>query len=252
MYTVYCHTFPHGKVYVGITRQSPIKRWKDGHGYRRGFPIGNAIRKWGWENIDHDIIAEVETLEEAEGLEQYLIALFKSTDSNYGYNILPGGNVSRSVLHEDVRQKRVDSIRLYWQDPALRKKQSDVMRQRWRDKEFRERQSTTHTGKISPLKGKNSPLKGRAKSDETKRKISLSRKGKFVGEKSPLSKPILQYTKDGEFVKRWACVKDVERAGIAGVSSVSAVARGMPKHLTAGGFVWKYESDVEKVMDKTP
>ena len=34
-YTVYKHTSPHGKVYIGITSQSPIRRWrKDGSGYK--------------------------------------------------------------------------------------------------------------------------------------------------------------------------------------------------------------------------
>jgi hypothetical protein len=32
---VYCHTFPNGKKYVGITKRSPEERWhKDGSGYK--------------------------------------------------------------------------------------------------------------------------------------------------------------------------------------------------------------------------
>ena len=32
-WTVYKHTFPDGKVYIGITGMKPEKRWSDGHGY---------------------------------------------------------------------------------------------------------------------------------------------------------------------------------------------------------------------------
>lgn len=33
MWVVYKHTFPNGKVYIGITGQEPYKRWKYGNGY---------------------------------------------------------------------------------------------------------------------------------------------------------------------------------------------------------------------------
>lgn len=32
-YTVYKHTFPNGKIYIGITKQAPSKRWRNGTGY---------------------------------------------------------------------------------------------------------------------------------------------------------------------------------------------------------------------------
>ena len=32
---LYCHTFPNGKKYIGITKQDPARRWgKDGNGYK--------------------------------------------------------------------------------------------------------------------------------------------------------------------------------------------------------------------------
>ena len=100
MYTIYCHTFPHGKVYVGLTKQKAEGRFKGGHGYKDCPAMNRAIQKYGWKSIDHDIIGTVDTLEEAEKLERYLIAFFKGTDPNYGYNILPGGDVSCCVLVE--------------------------------------------------------------------------------------------------------------------------------------------------------
>lgn len=34
MYTVYKHTTPSGKVYIGITKQKPWQRWNNGNGYK--------------------------------------------------------------------------------------------------------------------------------------------------------------------------------------------------------------------------
>ena len=58
-YNVYKHTFPNGKVYIGITRQKPKYRWANGNGYLRLKPNGEykqplmarAVIKYGWENV---------------------------------------------------------------------------------------------------------------------------------------------------------------------------------------------------------
>ena len=54
-YSVYKHTFPNGKVYIGITSQKPEDRWSKGKGYQRQPLIYNAINKYGWDNIVHKI-----------------------------------------------------------------------------------------------------------------------------------------------------------------------------------------------------
>lgn len=230
MYTIYCHTFPHGKMYVGLTKQKLTDRFKAGQGYRTCPRMNHAIQKWGWENIDHDILAEIETLEEAERLEQYLIAWFKSADYNYGYNVSVGGNVPKIEFSEGVRYKI---------GVAHRGKPLAL--------ECREKIRNSMKGRFC---GSENPNYGKKTSEETKRKQSVAQRGRWIGDKSPLSKPVLQYTKDGEFVRRWVNAAEVERSGLATASRVCGVALGRPHFNTAGGFVWKYEPDVEKVMDK--
>lgn len=56
MYVVYKHTTPSGKVYVGITGQKPARRWQNGYGYKDNEHFYRAIRKYGWENIKHEIV----------------------------------------------------------------------------------------------------------------------------------------------------------------------------------------------------
>ena len=92
-YIVQKHTTPNGKVYIGITNQTPQRRWSNGSGYYRQKLFNNAIEKYGWENIKHEILFDGLTKEQAEQKEIYLIALYKSNQREYGYNIAKGGNV---------------------------------------------------------------------------------------------------------------------------------------------------------------
>lgn len=66
-------------------------------------------------------------------------------------------------------------------------------------------------------------------------KERIIRKGSF---------PVLQYTKDGEFVKEWPSSVDVERAGIAKGSAVRKCCTGWPHYNTAAGYVWKNKQDM--------
>ena len=97
-YTVYLHTVPNGKVYVGITRQDPKKRWGNGINYKHNKRFYNAIKKYGWENIQHEILFTGLTKDEAAAKEIELIKAYHSIDENYGYNILEGGFEIRDYL----------------------------------------------------------------------------------------------------------------------------------------------------------
>ncbi len=91
MYSVYKHTCPNGKVYIGITGGDVNDRWKNGLGYKRNEHFYRAIEKYGWENINHEILAENLTKEEAEQLEIELILKYESSNKLYGYNCTNGG-----------------------------------------------------------------------------------------------------------------------------------------------------------------
>ena len=101
-YTVYMHVFPNGKRYIGITYQAVNRRWREGEGYK-GQAVYDAIKKYGWENIEHLILYEGLTKEEAEQKEIELIVLYKTKSHENGYNVENGGNCS--VLAESSKKK---------------------------------------------------------------------------------------------------------------------------------------------------
>lgn len=88
-YCVYEHIFPNGKKYIGISCDAE-KRWRNGKGYETQPKIARAINKYGWENVKHNIIIDGISKEQAETLERYLIAEFKTIDN--GYNTSTGGD----------------------------------------------------------------------------------------------------------------------------------------------------------------
>ena len=107
-WTVYVHIVPkelseydHDKYYVGITGRKPEERWDNGHGYLGQKHFFNAISKYGWDNLQHDIIANHLTKEQASEFEKSLIKTLKSYDRDYGYNLTLGGE-GASYPYEDL------------------------------------------------------------------------------------------------------------------------------------------------------
>lgn len=82
---VYKHTFPDGKIYIGIANNY-LSRWNDGKGYSDNPPMYEAIKQYGWDNIKHEILKECDTRHEAEQLEQRLILAYHSENEEIGYN----------------------------------------------------------------------------------------------------------------------------------------------------------------------
>lgn len=91
-------------------------------------------------------------------------------------------------------------------------------------------------------------MTGRKASEETRRKLSLIRRGEgnsMYGKnhteetKMKMSVPIVQYTKDGEFVAEYYGAKDASvKTGIHRQNIADAL-KGRRK--CAGGFIWKYK-----------
>lgn len=104
-YCVYKHIFPNNKVYIGITCKKPIYRWNNGNGYKKTSSyMYNAIKKYGWENIKHEILFEGLTKQDAENKEIELIKLYKSNDCKFGYNLMSGGHCSR---HGELTKQQI-------------------------------------------------------------------------------------------------------------------------------------------------
>ena len=99
-WSVYMHTSPNGKVYIGITSIDVEDRWKGGHGYYRQAAFFNAIKKYGWKNFKHEVLFTGLTQEEAEAKEVELIKKYRATERAYGYNRREGGGATGRQMQE--------------------------------------------------------------------------------------------------------------------------------------------------------
>jgi hypothetical protein len=100
-YTVYEHVFPNGKRYIGITSTACETRWRNGEGYKTQRKIHNAIQKYGWENIEHNVIVNGINNKQAKRLEKYLIQSLNTIKD--GYNTAIGGeNINTCYLNKYV------------------------------------------------------------------------------------------------------------------------------------------------------
>ena len=197
-YVVYKHTFPNNKVYIGITSQkNPEVRWgKHGGGYKNHYPIWYAIQKYGWENIIHEIVYDNLSEDEAKQKEIELIALYNSTNHEFGYNVSPGGDsvseltkIKLSKIHrghsvsEDTKHK-------------IGVANSKALKGRKLSNETKEKIRQGHLGKkYKPMseKGKENIRQaqlGKKLSEEHKQKISKSNKGKIISEEQRLASSI--------------------------------------------------------------
>jgi group I intron endonuclease len=107
-FTIYCHTNRvNGKRYVGQTVHSMEKRWgnhiaRTKTSDRRSPVFANAIRKYGADAFDHQILEVVSTQEEADLYETLWIEQMECRVPN-GYNLKSGGG-AQGHLHDDTKK----------------------------------------------------------------------------------------------------------------------------------------------------
>ena len=107
---IYIHTCPNGKKYIGTTQLSdPKDRWDSGWGYKKNTHFWNAIQKYGWDNIIHQVI-EVDTVEDMWYGEKYLIAYYDTTNPENGYNKSIGGEHSSFGCHFHMSKESIKKI----------------------------------------------------------------------------------------------------------------------------------------------
>lgn len=208
-FIVYKHTFPNKKVYIGITSQSSNRRWREGEGYK-GQLVHNAIIKYGWDNINHEVLLSGISESDAKKAEINFIKAHRSNEREFGYNVKQGGDIHTGF--------------------ALRK-------------ETREKMSVAK-------QGANNWIYGKHLSEETRKKLSESHKGKkrspetvrkaaekITGSKAYNAKSVV-CVETGEI---YGAISEAARDNGIRSQDIWEVCTGRRGRKTAGGFHWRYE-----------
>lgn len=247
-YFVYKHTTPSNKVYIGITMQTPEKRWKRGLGYQKQQSLFyNAIRKYGWDNIQHEILYKGLSKEEACRKEIELIAEYKSNDRRFGYNILEGGKSPKQPPEANI--SRSEKVKERWASAEYKERLSSAMKGVKRSPESCENirkaqkqrfEDPSQRRKISEIQS------GKTRSDEAKRKTSESLK-KFYSnpENRKMLAEIRQESNRRAHGRKVLCVETgkiyetiVDASKETGIDhrNISAIC----KHKRKGKYTWEY------------
>lgn len=207
---IYKWTSPSGKSYIGQAinlnrRYKEFTTNPDNYVYTSvDSAIDRARRKYrNFTEWKYEILTTC-TIDELNDLEKYYIAQFDTTNSRKGYNSTKGGDGTKGVKWGTDKQKEaVKNRRTY--------------------------------------EGAENPNYGKHHTEETKEKIRQAR----LGSKQTLetikkkSKPVIQYSLDGEFIKEWIGASQVMKELGIDKSLIGKVCKGIKK--TAGGFKWSYK-----------
>ena len=199
-YTVYKHTSPSGKVYIGITSVEVKRRLQNGTNYKNSPHFYKAILKYGLENISHDILYTNLNKEEAEEKDIELIKEYKSNIHEYGYNTESGGN-SKGKSSKETREKMSKSKKGMHYKP--RRKHTEA-----------EKKAISET-----LKGRRSPMRGKHWSVEQRAKVGKAIVCKNTG-------------------KVYYSIREAARDTGADRANIGRVLKGIYKQ--TGGFIFEY------------
>lgn len=235
-YTVYQHTFPNGKKYIGITCQPVLKRWAGGLGYKQCPKMYKAILKYGWENVEHAVLYEGIEKAEAEAIERYLIAYFNTIEN--GYNIDHGGNTQGT--HSIETRRKISAGNKGKKMPPM-------------SEERKRKLSTMFSGEGNPFYGKAQPQEvreahsafmkgnqynaGNHHTDDYKKWKSEQMKGKYSNGGNPRCKAVIRKDEDGNVVKYYSLRKAATDAAVSAATMHKWISRG-----SGNGYQWRYEN----------
>lgn len=275
-YTVYMHICPNGKRYIGMTRQEVMKRWHGGSGYKNQKTFYNDIKRFGWKNIEHNIVGENLDLNAAIRLEQGLIKQYNTQNPEFGYNIKNGGqtfgehseeflnnlrermkgntyNVGRKLSKDHINalnagREKISYKRekgLFHHSKSTKMKLSNNAKQRWEDADYRQRMIENH----AKMSGKCNPMFGRRHTAETKKIISEKAKGRTVSEETKIKmsehsstkRMVAQFDLNGNKIAEFSSCKEAAKKIGGNSTNISFACRNQGR--TYYGYKWRYIDD---------
>ncbi len=262
-YIVYMHIAPNGKRYIGVTHMEPYHRWRNGKGYDSNEYFDEAIKEFGWDNIQHIVVCESLTRKEAKRKEVELIKRYDTTNREKGYNISPGGD----IVSEESRKKMSISQTGKKHTPEQIEKIRKALTGQKRTPEQIERANQRKYKKVDMYDLSGNYIKTfdtiTQACEETGAKCENISKC-FSGQRNscagylwklnhgepekhiqsnyrPKNKPVLALNKDGNIVKEFESTKEAERQLNLNAANISKCCKN--KKWTAGGYYWRFKEE---------
>lgn len=210
------------KRYIGITSQIPEVRWQRGSGYRENTIFFRAIKKYGWDNFEHNILYEGLSNREALEIESTLIKKYKILGVSYnisdGYEEL-GISKRIPIIVYDTGGNYVGAyISIHKASIELGIPETNIT------------MALSNKYNITQAKGYVFLKEG----DNI-----LDKLDKVNKRHSSARRPVIQLTKNGQILAEFNSVSDAANSLGCGTGSISNCLKG--RYKTAAGYKWRYK-----------
>lgn len=228
--TIYKLTSPSNKCYIGQTINLVERKRTlyNPNKYYSGHRLDNAIKKYGIENFQYEIIIQIvesskeKLREKLDELEKFYIEKYDSY--NNGYNMTLGGSGSNGCFQTEESKRKIS-------EKAKGRKGSMLGRH------LTEEQKNKISNFAKTRTGEKNPFYGKTHSEETKLKIGKAN-----------SIPILQLDLNKNIITEFPSAKDAARSlgKPRADSEIIKVCKGYispsgKRYITALGYKWKYK-----------
>ena len=243
---IYCWTSPSGKQYVGLAKNLEIRKraflkfYKDYTGGVSKIDIArkkyDSEDKWTYEVLEECSESELKDKEE------YWINKLDSYHNDY--NSTKGGHYD-AEHRENAYKSLSKSCKAMWDRPGFREHQKEMYAKARQKPEVieRYRQAT-----LNWMKTHDNPRKGALVSLETKEK---QRQAKLGTHAYHSMKPVVQLTKDYEFIKEWPSIVDASlEIAQTKTSHIHSVCKG--HRANAFGYKWLFSDDYKDFLSDKP
>lgn len=198
--------------------------------------LQNSFNKHGEEFFIFGVVKQYDTIEELNESEIFFIEKFKSLTPD-GYNLTTGGQ--NTILSQEIIDKlsgeNNHNYGLKGEDHYLYGiERTDEVKEKVRQKVL-----IAYKENRLNVTGVNNPFYGKKHTEESKKKISNSRKGKRVGGNHPNAMEVIQCDLNGKPIKEWKSIQDAMNALNIKGRNIPSVCNG--KRNSCGGFKWKYK-----------
>ena len=247
------------KIYIGQTWQKLNDRIY-AHVTRKNCNyFHNAIKKYGIDTFDWEMIFESNIQLELDNKEKYFINLYKSNIHEFGYNLQEGGRGGKP--NDATKNKMSESAKKYFKSNIAKIKHGKIQKERFNNFNERVKHSRSHGGKPFYVRKENQMYTFETQSDAAKKlnigqsSISSALRGKsknahgWMFSYNPISKYTINQSrinvpfyaiKNNKKIE-FNCQTYAEK--ILKVANIGLVLQG--KRKTAGGwyFIYKYNND---------
>ena len=276
-YSVYIHTTPDGRKYVGSTRQNPVYRWRRGGGYKGNTRFHKAILQYGWDEISHEVVESGLDHDAAMNMEIELISKYRTQDPEFGFNVKNGGqsfgNHSDEFIEnlkdrmkgnkyscgrkmgkyqaEALRLSNIGSKRpskykgIHIHTDETKKILSEKAIERWKDPEKRKK----YIENMRDVSGENNPRYGSKLSYETKQKIREKATGRKVSvetrlresQNSTRKRKVIMLDLNENPIKIFGSIREAAKYLNATPTNITFACRH--KERTYKKYKWRYADD---------